>query len=151
MILEATTRVRAPPEAVYRFFEAMEGHYEQWHPDHVEFGWTKEDGLTEGAEAHFEERVAGKTRRQTVRFIAVVPGRYIEFRPTSLLAGLLMPSISFTIDPRDDGCDLTQRIRIRTGPIGARLNRREFDAVRIHMREEGANLMTILEPEAADA
>ena len=36
-------------------------------------------------------------------------------------------------------------IVIRTGPVGAWLNRREFDAVREHMREEGENLRAILE------
>jgi hypothetical protein len=56
-----------------------------------------------------------------------------------------MPSISFAIEPHENGCDLTQRIKVRTGPIGAWLNRREFDAVRTHMKEEGENLKTILE------
>jgi hypothetical protein len=146
MILKETTRVRASSEDIYRFFETMDANYERWHPDHIEFRWIGRDGLTEGAKAYFEERIAGKTQQKTVRFTAVVPGRYIEFKPTSLLVGLLMPSISFTIDPREDGCDFTQRIKIRTGPIGARLNRSEFDAVRTHMHEEGEHLKTILEP-----
>jgi len=34
---------------------------------------------------------------------------------------------------------------VRTGPIGAWLNRREFDAVRQHMHEEGENLKRIVE------
>ncbi len=80
-----------------------------------------------------------------MRFVEADPDRYIEFKPTSLLIGLLMPHISFTIEPRPNGCELTQRIKVRTGPIGARLNRREFDAVRTHMREEGRNLKRILE------
>jgi hypothetical protein len=50
------------------------------------------------------------------------------------------PPISFRTDPPGDGCVVTQAIRVRTGPIGAWLNRREFDAVRAHMREEGENL-----------
>ncbi|MFC6731070.1 MULTISPECIES: SRPBCC family protein [unclassified Haladaptatus] len=147
MLLEETTRIQASPEAVYGFFESMEANYERWHPDHIEFRWLDEAGLAQGSEAYFEERIAGKTQQKTVRFTEVVPNQYIEFRPTSLLVGLLMPSISFTIDPHEDGCDLTQRIRVRTGPIGARLNRREFDAVRKHMKEEGENLKAILEPE----
>lgn len=56
-----------------------------------------------------------------------------------------MPSISFTIEPHENGCDLTQRIKVRTGPIGAWLNRGEFDAVRTHMKDEGENLKTIVE------
>ena len=46
-----------------------------------------------------------------------------------------------------DGCDVTQRIKVRTGPIGAWLNRGEFNAVRVHMKEEGENLKALLETE----
>jgi len=147
MILEETTVVDAPPGEVFRFFEEMEENYVRWHPDHVAFRWTEGDGLAEGAEASFEERIAGELQEKTVRFVQVDPDRYIEFRPTSLLVGLLMPHISFTIEPRAEGCELTQRIEVRTGPIGAWLNRREFDAVRTHMRAEGENLKRILERE----
>jgi hypothetical protein len=149
MILTETTNVHASREDIYRFFETIDANYERWHPDHIEFRWIGGDGLVVGAEAYFEERIAGETRRQTVRFTDIVPGRYIAFRPTSRLVGLLMPSISFTIEPQEDGCDLTQRIKIRTGPIGAWLNRREFDAVRTHMKEEGENLAAILQTEAS--
>lgn len=150
VILEESTDVAAPPEAVYRFFEEMEENYERWHPDHIAFRWTEGDGLERGAEAYFEERIAGKRQEKTVEFVAVSPGRYLEFKPTSFLVGLLMPQISFAIEPRSEGCVLTQRIKIRTGPIGARLNRREFDAVRTHMREEGENAKRILENESRD-
>ena len=98
----------------------------------------------QGAEAYFEERIAGEYRKAGPVH-RIIPDRYIEFTPRPRLVELLMPSISFSVDPRMGGPVLTQRIRIRTGPIGARLNRREFDAVRIHMREEGENLKSILE------
>jgi hypothetical protein len=147
MLLKETTDVKAPPETVYRFFEEMEENYERWHPDHIAFRWTAGSGLQQGAEAYFEERIAGTVQKKTVKFVAVTPDRYLEFKPTSLLVGLLMPHISFTIDAHSDGCELTQRINVRTGPIGARLNKREFDAVRTHMREEGENLKRIVEDE----
>lgn len=147
MILEESTEVEASPREVFHFFETMEENYERWHPDHIEFRWVDADGLVSGEKAYFEERIAGKHQRKTVRFTNVDPDRYIEFKPTSRLVGLLMPHISFTIDPRPTGCELTQRIEVRTGPIGAWLNRREFDAVREHMREEGENLRRILEAE----
>ena len=97
------------------------------------FRWTEGLGLQQDAEAYFEERIAGKLQRKTVKFVEVVADRYVEFKPTSLLVGLLMPHISFTIDAHSEGCELTQRIKVRTGPIGARLNKREFDAIRTHM------------------
>jgi hypothetical protein len=147
MLLEETTSVRAPPEDIYHFFDTMDLNYERWHPDHIEFRWIGGDGLEKGATAYFAERIAGKTQAKTVRFTEVIPDRYIEFTPTSRLVRFFMPSISFSIDPSGDGCDFTQRIKIRTGPIGVRLNRHEFDAVKAHMTEEGENLKTILEPE----
>ncbi|WP_265110678.1 SRPBCC family protein [Halosolutus halophilus] len=147
MILKETTTVEALQKDVYRFFEEMEENYEPWHPDHITFRWTEGDGLEQGAEAYFEERIAGKLQKKTVKFVKVTPDRYIEFKPTSLLVGLLMPQISFAIDTHSDGCELTQQIKVRTGPIGAWLNKREFDAVRTHMREEGENLKRILENE----
>lgn len=147
MLLEETTRIEASPDVVYRFFEEMEENYERWHPDHSTFRWVEGGALEVGNKAYFEEEIAGKLQRKTVEFTEIDPDRYIEFRPTSRVIGLLMPHISFTITPRSDGCELLQRIRVRTGPIGARLNRREFDAVREHMREEGENLKQISENE----
>lgn len=122
----------------------MEENYERWHPDHIMIQWVDRGGLTEGG-AYFEERIVGKRQRKTVRFTQVDPNRYIEFKPISRLVGLLMPHISFTIAPQSDGCELTQRIKVRTGPIGTWFNRREFDAVRKHMQEEGEDLKYILE------
>jgi Polyketide cyclase / dehydrase and lipid transport len=151
MILEETTRVNASPEEVYHFFETMDVNYQRWHPDHILFRWSTGDGLKQGAIAYFEERIAGKKQKKTVKFTEVVPDRHIESKPTSRLVGILMPSISFTIKPHENGCDLTQRIKVRTGPIGAWLNRREFDAVRTHMREEGENLKTIIETDEVRA
>lgn len=144
MILEESTRIEASPADVYRFFETMEENYGRWHPDHIAFRWLDDGRLAEGSEAYFDERIGGKRQEKTVRFTEVDPGRYVEFRPASRLVAFLMPRVSFTIDPRPDGCTLTQRIRVRTGPIGAWLNRSEFDAVREHMREEGENLARIL-------
>lgn len=145
MILEETTEVKTSPGDVYRFFESMEENYPRWHPDHVTFRWIDGGSLEEGEKAYFEELIAGERQQKTVRFTQVDSDRYIEFKPTSLLIGLLMPHISFTIMPHPDGCEITQRIKVRTGPIGAWLNRSEFDAVRKHMREEGENLKHILE------
>jgi hypothetical protein len=42
-------------------------------------------------------------------------------------------------------CRLEAEIHVRTGPLGAWLNRKEFDAVRRHMREECENLKRIVE------
>lgn len=153
MILEETTTIDASPTAIFGFFEDMDANYRRWHPDHEAFRWEEGSTLATGATATFTERIGGHRQEKTVRFTAVEPPRYLEFHPTGRLERLLLPHISFTIEPTADGSATTvrQRLRVRTGPIGAWLNRREFDAVREHMREEGRNLKRLLEPEAEDA
>ena len=148
MQLVEPTRVRAAPGDVSRFFEEMEESYSRWHPDHVTFRWLDGGRLEAGAEANFEERIGGKLQQKTVRSTEVDLDRYIEFEPTSWGVALSMPHISFTIDQQPDGCEVTQRISVRTGPIGAWLNRQEVEAVRRHMREEAENLKRILEAES---
>lgn len=145
MILEASTSIDASPEAVFAFFENMDANYRRWHPDHVLFRWESEPGLRVGGVFYFEERIGGKLLRKRVRFNRIEPGQLIEFVLTNPLYRLILPRIAFAIQPEDHGVRVTQTIPIRTGPIGAWLNRREFDAVRVHMREEGENLKRILE------
>jgi len=145
MILEDRTEIEAPAGRIFAFFEHMDEHYLAWHPDHVAFRWTKGQGLKPGVEFYFEEYIGGKLLKKTVRFTRIEPERYIEFEPTWWLMRLLMPRLSFEIRPQGVGCLFIARIPIRTGPIGARLNRREFDAVRRHMKEEGRNLKQMLE------
>lgn len=147
MLLEERIHIEASPEDVFRFFEHIDQHYEEWHPDHITFRWVTGGGLEPGNEAYFEERIGGDLKRQTVRYTEVESGRYIEFTPTSRLIRLLLPHMSFTIEPEADGCRVTQRINVRAGPIGARLNRREFNAIQSHMQEEGENLKRIVETE----
>lgn len=53
--------------------------------------------------------------------------------------------MAFGIKRKGDDCDFTAKIVVRVGPIGARINRKEVDAVRKHMEEEGENLKAIIE------
>ena len=145
MRLTASTFIRTTPEAVFVFFANMAENYRRWHPDHVLFRWEGAGGLYEGARFYFEERIAGKLLKKRVRFTRIVPGRLIEFALTNPLFRLVLPAIAFAIEPADGGVRVEQTIHIRTGPVGAWLNRREFAAVQKHMDEEGENLKRILE------
>ncbi len=83
-------------------------------------------------------------------FTRIEADRQIEFTFTNRLLRLILPSIRFVIEPEGNGVRFTQEIRIRTGPVGAWLSRREFDAVRQHMKEEGENLKQLLESATED-
>lgn len=150
MTLEDRTLIKAPPERIFGFFEHMDENYLAWHPDHVAFRWTKGRGLEPGVEFYFEEHIGGKLLKKTVRFSKVAPFRYIEFEPTWWLMRLILPRFSFEIQPQDRASLFIAKIPVRTGPIGAWLNRREFDAVRQHMKEEGQNLKRMMEREAKE-
>lgn len=147
MILEDTVRIQVPRERIFSFFERMDTCYTEWHPDHIEFRWVKGKSVAEGNEFLFKEKIAGSVQEKTMRFTKVVAYEHIEFTPTSWLVRLLMPRLLFRIQRDGSGSRVTAEIHVRTGPLGAWLNRREFDAVRQHMHEEGENMKQILEGE----
>jgi hypothetical protein len=145
MILSETSpTIRAEPGDVFAFFAGMESNYGRWHPDHVLFRWLDPPALKAGVRFYFEERINGKLLKKAVAFTRIEPGALIEFAPTSRLFRLFLPRISFHIRPVDGGLTVTQDIQLRIGPLAARLNRRELDAVRLHMRQEGENMGAVL-------
>ena len=149
MRLRDTIWIRSTPEKVFAFFETMDANYLRWHPDHRLFRWEEGRGLQEGIVFYFEEVIGGKLLKKRVVFTRIEPNRHIEFTFKNRLLRLIVPRLSFHMDPEGDGFRLTAEIHVRTGPIGAWLNRREFTAVRQHMREEGENLKHLLEVEAS--
>jgi len=150
VILRDTTDVQASPEAVFEFFEEMERHYLRWHPDHKLFRWVRGRGLEEGNVFYFEEVIAGKLLKKEVVFTRIVRHRHIEFAPTFWLLRLFLPRLVFSVETIGTGaCRFVAEIHLRMGPLAAKLNQRELDAVREHMRVEGVNLKAIVERHAA--
>jgi hypothetical protein len=145
MLLRHSISIRTTPAAIFDFFDSMETNYLRWHPDHRLFRWEQGRGLTPGVVFYFEEVIGGKLLRKRVEFTRVRTDRCLEFTFTNRLLRLILPSIRFQMEPEGENVRLTQEIRIRTGPVGAWLNRREFAAVRQHMKEEGENLKRLLE------
>ena len=145
MILSATTpEIRAEAADVFAFFAGMEERYCGWHPDHLLFRWIDPPAVAVGVRFRFEERIAGKLLRRTAAFTRVEPARLIEFAPVSHLLRLVLPRISFRINPSAAGLTVTQEIQIRIGPLAAWLNRRELEAVRVHMRQEASALPRLI-------
>ena len=145
MILKDSTRISTTPDAIFGFFEEMEHNYVAWHPDHLLFRWVSGRGVKEGAVFYFEERIAGKLVKKKVAFTRVVSGQHIEFAPTFWLLKLFLPRLLFRIVEEPEGCVFIAELHLRMGPLAARLNKRELDAVRLHMREEGENIKRLLE------
>ena len=68
-----------------------------------------------------------------------------SLHPRSGSSGCSCLDFIFHIDRHGDHCKIASRIHIRIGPLAKRLNQKEFDAVRQHMRDEGQNLKRLLE------
>lgn len=145
MILHDSILIHAPAQAVFRFFEEMEANYLGWHPDHVLFRWERGRGLKEGNIFYFEEWIAGKLLRKRVIFTRITPERHIEFAPTFWLMRLFLPRMIFRVEPQRQGLLFIAEIHLRMGPLAQRAHRREFEAVREHMRIEGLNIKKALE------
>ncbi len=147
MILRESTTIQVAPGRIFGFFRHMDVHYRAWHPDHIAFRWIAGDTIVPGTVFWFAERIGGKLMEKTVVVTEVREDRYFAFAPVSRLLRLLLPRLSFQVIPEEAGCQLVAEIHIRTGPVGAWLNRKEFNAVRQHMREEGENLRRLVEAE----
>lgn len=84
--------------------------------------------------------------KKNVVFTRIDEGVRIEFAPTFWLMRLFLPRLVFRLEPiAEHHYRLIAEIFLRVGPLGARLNRREFDAVRGRMRVEGINLKHFVE------
>lgn len=54
--------------------------------------------------------------------------------------------MTFIFEKKNDGCQFTAQVFLRgIGPLGKWANKKEFDAVQQHMKEEGINLKQIIE------
>jgi hypothetical protein len=153
MVLRDSIEVHAPLETMFAFFDGMSNErYLGWHPDHKLFRWTEGRGVKLGHRFYFEEVIAGKLLRKSVEFTRIEPSGHIEFAPTFLLMRLFLPRLVFraeAVAPRS--FRFVAEIFLRVGPLGARLNKREFDAVREHMRIEGVNFKRYAEGQDAAA
>jgi hypothetical protein len=147
MLLNDSIEVTASPTTFHEFFDGMDQErYWSWHPDHRLFRWTKGRGALLGNRFYFEEVIAGKVLRKTVVITVVQPGRHIEFAPTFWLMRLFLPRLVFRIESSASGTfRFIAEIHLRVGPLGAWLNRREFGAIREHMRVEGINFKRFAE------
>lgn len=151
MILKDLIRVKAGPEAIFRFFEGMEGNYLQWHPDHVLFRWISGRGVKEGNVFYFEEYIAGKLLKKRVVFTRVIPNQHIEFAPTFWLMKFFLPRMLFRVEPESDGCQFIAEVHLHMGPLARWAHKKELEAVREHMRVEGVNIRRIVEQQEQQA
>lgn len=106
-------------------------------------------GLAVGNVFFFAEEIGGQVLKKETRFTKIIPNRYIEFTMVNWFYRWFIPKMTFVLDPQGGGGRFTGQVFLRgIGPIGKWSHRREFAAVRQHMKEEGENLKRIIENRA---
>jgi hypothetical protein len=145
MVFEDNILINSSCEKVYSFFEEMDKNYLKWHPEHIRYEWRKGDKLAVGNKFYFEEEIAGKVLKKETVFTKIKPSRYIEFKMTNWFYNLFIPKMTFIFEPKAENCFFTGQVFLRgIGPLGKWLNKKEFEAVNKHMKEEGENLKSII-------
>ena len=146
MVLRDALEVHASAADIFAFFDGMDNaRYLGWHPDHKAFRWTRGEGLKVGNEFLFEEVIAGRLLKKNVAFTRIDEA-HIEFAPTWWLLRLFLPRLVFRLEKiAEHHYRFIAEIVLRAGPLARRLNKRELDAVREHMRVEGLNLKRFVE------
>ena len=146
--LRDSITIRATPEHVFKWLEAMPREYKSWHPDHVACRVINGSMLQPGSEIECKEYLHGKLHTMRFRATRIDPGRRMEY----VIAGL--GKGAFEVTPRDDQVEFVAELGL--GSDSPMLDRavdtflralfgRRLDAMRQHMRDEGENLKKIIE------
>ncbi len=139
-----SVRIEANPGEVERWLLEIEGHYREWHPEHVK--WVNLDGeLAEGRRFYYEEYFKGRLYRSRCLITRIERdgSTLIEFKGLSLVDRIGGVSGSFRIEPDGGGCVVTATINLRPGWLARLIGLAQ--AIERHMEEEGANLKRLLE------
>ena len=146
--LRDSIRIRATPERVFKWLEAMPREYKSWHPDHVACHVIRGSMLQPGSEIECKEYLHGKLHTMRLRAARIDPGRRMEYEIAGLGEG------AFEVIPRDDEVEFVAELGLGSdAPILGRavdtflraLFGHRLEAMRQHMREEGENLKRIIE------
>lgn len=141
MIITESAVIMAPPERLVDFFETLDEHYLDWHPDHVSFAWL--DPAHE--RFHFVERIGSWTLDMRMSIERSADGRLATCRPRSALFALVFPWMTFEARAEPGGgARYTHRINLRLGPLRWLLERTLLQPLRRHMALESQNLAKLI-------
>ena len=144
IILADEAEIKRSTEEVREWFDNIENHYTEWHPDHIYWKWINKHSFEEGAVAEIAEILHGKVHK----FRAVVTSadaRSVRYRFTGLFFFI---SGSFSFLPTNSGTLFDAVLYVKGGLLAKLLFGRRIEQLRTHMREEGQFLKKILEERA---
>lgn len=137
MIVEERRPLATSAERVVAFFEHLDRHYLEWHPDHIAFVWI--DGDHHDA-FRFDETIGRWRIAMRMRIVRTAGGRHVTCRPISPWLRLVAPWMSFDVSDAGEGSLYVHRIKLRLGPLRPLLRKTLLNPLRRHMREESAYL-----------
>ncbi len=140
-MLTDSVEIKAASEKILDFLTHLDKNYTAWHPDHVACYWIEGESMKKGSVLCAEEYLHGKLHKMKFRISKSEPTvlEYDILFPVSLIC----PKGSFLIEPRGGTCLFTATLSFRPGMFS--LFRGRAEALKIHMKEEGENLKTLLE------
>lgn len=147
-VLRDSTFIHTTAHAAYKWFEQLEQHYREWHPDHIACRQLKGVGLIPGTIFVMEENLHGRRHCLRIKVTEVQPDRSIRYRIAPGLHG------SFDFLPVEGGVRVIAGLRfgwqlpLIGHPLDTALRyllRRRLVALKQHMHEEGHNLRIQLE------
>jgi hypothetical protein len=152
VVIKDAIEIRTTAEKVFNFLTSIvdDDCYRAWHKDdHVSLRWLKGDPWTEGSVVCAEEYIHGKLHKLRFEITKIIPGRRIEYTPTSRLIRKFFPKNEFIIEQKGESCLFTASGTYRVGKLGKIFFKKAVEknlaGIKKHMREEGENLKSLLE------
>ena len=153
MVIQESIEIKTTPEKIFKFLTGIVDNesYKIWHKtSHVNFRWIKGKPWEEGSIMYAEEYLHGKLHKLTFKVIKIIKNQSIEYSPTSrLVRRMYYPKMDSNRTKRG----LLSFYCFRNYPLGGLSNsslRKQWkglSSVRIHLKEEGENLKSVLESE----
>ena len=154
MVIQESIEIKTTPEKIFKFLTGIVDNesYKIWHKtSHVSFRWIKGKPWEAGSVMYAEEYLHGKLHKLTFKVIKIIKNQYIEYSPTSRLVRMYYPKNGFRIEPKGGYSLFTASGTIRVGWIikffFKKAMEKGLSSVRIHLKEEGENLKSVLESE----
>ena len=146
--LRDSIMIRTTPERLFQWLESLPQEYRSWHPDHVSYQVLSGSMLQIGSEVECKEVLHGKLHSMRFRLTKLDPVRRMEYKIMSLGKG------AFEVIPKGEEVEFIAELDLGSDVpfVGLLVDvvlraffYHQLEAMREHMREEGANLKEIME------
>jgi len=135
------------PEKVFDtlvfFFRATE-NYKLWHKDHIACYWKKGKEFSPGSVLMAEEYIHGKLHKLGFKIINFKKYDILEYKmlfPFSIICS----GGQFRLALKNDKTEFTAQLNFRLGSLLKALFKKEMEALKNHMQEEGENIKGFIE------